>query len=42
MCFIDWEAWSCATRYKQRVDASFVWDESTYYNKTAPYRISAE
>lgn len=41
MCSIDWEAWSCATRYKQRVDPSFVWDESTYYNKTAPYRISA-
>ncbi|KAJ8653247.1 hypothetical protein O0I10_011095 [Lichtheimia ornata] len=37
----DWDGWSCATRYRQRLDPSFVWNEFTYYNKTAPYRISA-
>ncbi|KAI7883542.1 glycosyl transferase [Lichtheimia hyalospora FSU 10163] len=37
----DWEEWSCATRYRERLDPKFVWDEFTYNNKTAPYRITA-
>ncbi|KAI9313343.1 nucleotide-diphospho-sugar transferase [Dichotomocladium elegans] len=36
----DWNGWSCATRYKQRLDDQFVWDEWTYNNRTAPYRVN--
>lgn len=36
---VDWNGWSCATRFKERIDAHFIWDEPTYRNKTSPYRI---
>ncbi|ORX53522.1 glycolipid 2-alpha-mannosyltransferase [Hesseltinella vesiculosa] len=35
----DWDAWSCANRYKRLVP-DFVWNEKTYNEKTDPYRIS--
>ncbi|KAG2224435.1 hypothetical protein INT45_002974 [Circinella minor] len=35
----DWTGWSCATRWRQRIDANMVWDEQLYKEKTAPYRL---
>jgi alpha 1,2-mannosyltransferase len=35
---IDWQGWSCATRYK-KIQKDFIWNESVYNNKTDPYRI---
>ncbi|KAI8147147.1 nucleotide-diphospho-sugar transferase [Fennellomyces sp. T-0311] len=37
----DWTGWSCATRWKQRIDDSFVWNEEKYRNQTAAYRLRA-
>ncbi|KAI7864813.1 nucleotide-diphospho-sugar transferase [Spinellus fusiger] len=36
----DWDGWSCATRYKA-IDPDFVWNESTFYNKTQRFAVES-